>query len=276
MSTAMQAKKTIHEESMNLDEMLVRKQRIFIRNKMVGVLAITVYEQNGRATRVNVPKTKHPFCLSDAATPYAIENSTNIRQMIANGNIVILDPKKALEELNKPGVREELSAAIRRIGHLHDGVTALRKSREAGIKEDDEVNQADEMSKLASKVLPAEEAAKAAAAFSNNPHAEIGDAPPADAMDEQGNPINEDDENEDTANVTPRIIAICGLLAEKDMKPKEAKIELDNMIEELDTDDLEYIIQHTSGLVREWAMAALAAKRGNQIPAELNEEPDNK
>jgi len=246
---------------LRLDTLLNEQKSIFIRNLQKGIIVISASESNGRPVRIVIPKTKHPFCLSDRFTRFSLENSQSLKSAIAGGSLELLDPAKAEAELENPAVRQQLQMAIGRVSNRASEVSSYRGQRKNDITESSQPTTPIAMDAIGEVTAAAFGETKAQAAAQVDPHAAIGDA----------NEAEDDNFGEFSQKVNPRIITLCGLVLSKDVSMKEAMIELNNGIEDHSTEDLDYLIANTNGKLRVWAEAALAQRMGQHVPAELLE-----
>jgi hypothetical protein len=94
---------------LDLDDLLNDGKKIFVKNtsRPMGHIILTFVTANGKAVPRNIPRTWIPICLTDTLSPDIIRQSNELRQFISKGILALVDPVKALEEMQEPDAIEE-------------------------------------------------------------------------------------------------------------------------------------------------------------------------
>ena len=232
--------------TLSLDSLLENKEEIFIRNvhKPRGIIVLSLTDRNGRPEREIIPNTKLPISLNGRLTPEMIGNSRDLRRLLFEGVLELVEPKEALKILEDPTKREELSLAYKNATGKHIDVDKMREVEEDKVSTYTQGSSvmAGIPSELQEKLSQAEE--------------EIG-------------LIADDEEDSDVQTKVKTIIAQLSSEPPQ-IKNREAKFQLSTL--DLTSADLYYIINNTvaQGVVNKYAKEQLAALTGESV--EDNEE----
>lgn len=255
-----------------IDDAIADGKRIYVRNKFNGIVCFSLMEPNGRARSVALPKTRHPLCLNDHATPNAIQNSNEIRTLIFKGALEILTAAEAEKELELPRTRSELKAAYTSISENNEEI-AKRKQEDRAERGKIATSPQESLRELFGadfKVQDTNAEIEYAGQTESNEN-EDGQSYSTDG-NESGEAQDVDDEPMPVArtakktNVAPRVVALMEMLKSKEKTPNACRVELSNMIEELSDFDLDYVIKLSVGGLNEWAKAQLAERLGVNDP----------
>lgn len=225
-----------------LDDLINSKEPIYVRNTSKdrgnpGIVVVTMND-GARAHREVVPNTRIPVCLSSKVTPAMIQNSSSLRQYLDAGILELVSKSDAERELSVPGNQDKLRAAYERIGYKNRDVMRMRKKD-------------DNFSGSSGTDVPViATGAESIEQFKNNYNDDIGDAAPED----------EDSSDDAEANVNTRVLSLVESLANREMKSRHVKAELEAL--ELSNDDLTYLIENTSGIVQKYAKEEYSQRTG--------------
>lgn len=254
------------KRKVSLETLIDERKQVYVRNLLKGgIISLVCYDPFGKKpTRIIIPRTKHPFNISDLATPQAIQASSDLRMAISRGALELLDPVAAEKELEKPGVLQELKAAQQRIEQHSTATNAYRSKRDL----------ADPGSVIAmtGNGIPMQTGPMV------DPRADIeSEDNPEDDFDTLAG-VEKVREDSGIGDVNSRLRNNLSLLFEGEMNGREVRTDLADVIEDLSNEDLEFAINQCSGkdipekvikeakLVRDWAENALAERRGT-MPA---------
>jgi hypothetical protein len=67
-------------------------------------------DRSGRNRALKVPPTQFPICVSTQFSKEMIRESSDLRDAIAKGVLVLVEPKSAERELNSPDAKDELKS----------------------------------------------------------------------------------------------------------------------------------------------------------------------
>lgn len=90
---------------LNLDDLLKKKQRIFVKNNSISaglMIVLEMKDRNGKGRALKIPPTEVPVCLTDMFSRDMLENSQDLRIALTKQNLVLIDEKTALEILARP------------------------------------------------------------------------------------------------------------------------------------------------------------------------------
>lgn len=98
---------------LDLDEMLDGGEKIYIRNNSTKAhlfLVVQMKDKGGRNRPLKIPPTTIPINVSAQFSREMIRESSDLRDMITKGNIILLEPALAEKELDSPEAREEMKS----------------------------------------------------------------------------------------------------------------------------------------------------------------------
>jgi hypothetical protein len=278
--------------SLNLNEMLNAKQRVWVFNTEPGTACVQVSRNSGGS--IVIPRTMHPVCITDMVDPTELMASRSLRDFLRAGSLVLCSQSDAEKHFKRyPDAEEETEAAFNRL----KGLDRAREATEKQIKMRQEERRAN-TSLIA--------ATAAALVGTNTPTLPISD--PRAAIEVRQASADEDngdggsggyitigDDSNDMMDTVEtqtakfknrleksvsnrnvpqaRVISLIDLTKKKEggRSAKSVKNELSNISNDLEEVDYNYIIQNTEGKLREWAQTMLAAMREENEVSEEDE-----
>lgn len=213
-------------QSLDLDQLLKEEKPIFVvnRHQPIGIV-IVQFKDGTNIERVIIPKTTHPFNLSQRVPVKSMRESFEFRRFIQDGVLELIDPDVALNLLKDPDIQEELRAAIDR--------TNLRgRSMPAQESETEHRTAAVDAMK---KLVNAGKDRTAAQESRNNQEVE-----------------------EETPSINTRVQMTVQRLQSGDLKVKEALADLKAIATDLSREDFSYITSQVgTGHIASWAKRKL-------------------
>jgi hypothetical protein len=245
--------------SLDLIEEIRAGRKIYVKNlsNPRGALFLTLFDMGNRPLSIQIPPTPHPFCLSDVATEFAMnEGGLALRVLLTRGFIKLISQAKAEKILSNPEVRAELAAAVASTLPTNDKTRAYRTQRDPSGS----LAQAAGINSLDGSPL----VVNASGLHANG------------IEDRNVRVVNNEDEGDDEAGVSPQVRVIVAQLSSKEINSKEAKFKLSGISDQLTEQDLAYLNAQTSGQVREYVQNLLAQSRGLQDEDDDDDDDDNK
>lgn len=98
---------------LDLDELLDSNQKIYVKNNALRshlLIIVQMKDKSGRNRALKIPPTQFPRCVSSEFSKEQIRESSDLRDAIAKGILVLLNPKEAEKELQHPDAQEELKS----------------------------------------------------------------------------------------------------------------------------------------------------------------------
>ena len=133
---------------MNLDDILKNGEMVFVRNNSnpLSKICIMINSSSGEPEVSIIPPHRYPVNLSERFPADAIYQSSDLRNQLGKEILLLVDPKKAREELADPKVVSYLRKRFASSYALTS--PALSKEAEAMAKVMHEVNEQKEASEL--------------------------------------------------------------------------------------------------------------------------------
>lgn len=237
--------------TLSLDSLLDNNEEVYIRNihKPRGIIVLSLTDRSGKPQREVIPNTKVPINLNNRLTPDTIKNSADLRRLLSDGVLELVDQKEATHILEDPSKREELAAAYRNATGKHVDVDKIR-----GLEEEETANSSDThiqgLAVVAGKADEIQERLKMAAENAG---------------------IDDDDEEDPGVQIKVKTLIAQLSANPPEIKNREAKYQLSTL--DLTREDLYYIIENTSsGVVNKYAKEQLAVMTGEPISDDNDEE----
>lgn len=107
-----------YHSQLSLDALVSQGQPIFVKNttykngKSITILLEIQSPYGGSSQTVLIPAIKHPINLTARAHGKALAVSPDLRRYINGGELELMDPEKAIEELSHPGVSEVVKQSL--------------------------------------------------------------------------------------------------------------------------------------------------------------------
>ena len=98
---------------LDLDDLLDRKQPVYIKNNALKaqlLLVVALRDKNGRNQTLKVPPVDLPINVTAQFSADAIRESSDIRRLLFNRTLVLVDPEEAVKQLNTPDARDQMKA----------------------------------------------------------------------------------------------------------------------------------------------------------------------
>lgn len=212
-------------------------RKIYVCNKSNprGTLFLALYDMGNRPVQIQIPPTPHPFCLSDVATEFAInEGGSHLRTMLNKKVIRLISEKKARAILSNTDVRAELQAAIESTEMVNAKVKTYRNTREP---QSAAMVQSNGLDPLGNPMV----------SLASGDHVNGGVRFVPEASD---------------SGVNPAVRVIVSQIQTKELSTKDGRLRLSQISDQLVEADLAYINEHTTGQIRDYANTLLAKIRG--------------
>lgn len=235
--------------TLSLSNLLNDNKDVWVRNvhKPRGVIVLSLIDRSGRTQREIIPNTKLPINLNSRIDPDTIKHSRDLRRLVDDGVLDLVDEKEALQIYEDPSKKEELKAAFEQATGKHMDVNKVRGlNRNAKGEDQEEETNIQGLAVVAGDANEIQQKLKMSA---------IDDI--VDAIDEDEDP-----------GVQSKVKTLIAQLSANppEIKNREAKYQLTSL--DLTKEDLYYIISNTSvGVVNKYAKEQLAALTGETVDA---------
>ena len=100
-------------KKLDLDDLLDNKKPVYVRNNALKtqlLLVVTLRDKTGRNQTLKVPPTDLPINITAQFSSDAIRESTDIRRLLFNQTLVLVDPEAALKQLSTRDAKDQLKA----------------------------------------------------------------------------------------------------------------------------------------------------------------------
>lgn len=101
------------ERRLDLDELLDAGEKVFVKNGSLKAglyLVIEMKDNTGRSKALKVPPTEFPICVSAQYSKDSIRESTDLRESIRKGVLVLVDQEEAKKLLSTNEAKEQFAA----------------------------------------------------------------------------------------------------------------------------------------------------------------------
>jgi hypothetical protein len=148
---------------LDLDDLLDNKKPVFVRNNALKtqlLLVIALKDKNGRNQTLKIPPTDIPINVSAQFSSDSIRESTDIRRLLFNQTLLLVDPEAAMKQLNTKEAKEQMKALSMSVysdsapsNAVRDTMERLnKKSQGPVLSAADVLNQSDDSDEVSLKV----------------------------------------------------------------------------------------------------------------------------
>lgn len=98
---------------MDLDDLLDSNQKIYVRNNALKsnlLVIVQMEDRSGRKRALKVPPSRFPICISTQFSKDMIRESSDLRDALAKGVLLLVEPKVAEHELKQDDAKEEIKS----------------------------------------------------------------------------------------------------------------------------------------------------------------------
>lgn len=98
---------------LDLDELLESGEKIYVRNNALKsnlLLIVQMEDRTGRKRPLKIPPTRFPVCVSTQFSKDMIRESSDLRDALSKGVIVLMEPKEAEALLSHDDAKEEMKS----------------------------------------------------------------------------------------------------------------------------------------------------------------------
>jgi hypothetical protein len=98
---------------LDLDDLLDQNKKIYVRNNALKshlLIIVQMKDKSGRSRPLKVPPMQFPKCVSAEFSKDLIRESSDLRDALAKGVLVLVDPADAEKELRHPDAKEEMKS----------------------------------------------------------------------------------------------------------------------------------------------------------------------
>jgi hypothetical protein len=103
----------MRNRNLDLDDLLDSNAKVYVRNNALKSHLLVIVQMEDRAGRkraLKVPPTHYPICISTQFSKDMIRESSDLRDALAKGVLVLMDSKDAEALLRDPDAKEELKS----------------------------------------------------------------------------------------------------------------------------------------------------------------------
>lgn len=133
---------------LDLDTLLDKKEKVYVKNgtlKSQLFLVIEMKDKNGKNRALKVPPVEFPICVSTQFSEDSIRESTDLRDAIGKGVLVLVEPEEAEKMLATADAKEQFAAFSMSPYADSAPQNAVRDSMERMNNENESVIQAKEL-----------------------------------------------------------------------------------------------------------------------------------
>lgn len=134
---------------LDIDTLLDEKKQIYVKNNALKsqiLLVIQLKDKNGRNQTLKVPPTELPVHVSAQFSADSIRESSDLRRLLYNGTLLLVEPSQAARELDTPEAREQLKSLSLSVyadsaptNAVRDNMERLARKSQAPVMEAHEV-----------------------------------------------------------------------------------------------------------------------------------------
>lgn len=103
----------MRSRNLDLDDLLDSNEKVYVRNNAVKshlLIIVQMEDKSGRKRALKVPPTQFPICISTQFSKDMIRESSDLRDALSKGVLVLVDAKVAEAQLKDPDAKDELKS----------------------------------------------------------------------------------------------------------------------------------------------------------------------